>query len=140
MNIGIYSFANSWIKEIAIPKSVNKIDSNTFLGCRKLAKVKLYNGIKLIDEQAFRECETLTEINIPRSVTFIGRFAFAYCSSLKSIYLPNSVATIDDGAFYDDFNLIIYAEAKGRLPNWSTSFNETSKFLRKVKIKWNQKL
>lgn len=140
MNIGIYSFANSWIKAIVIPKSVNKIDPNTFLGCRKLVKVKLYTGIKLIDEQAFRECDSLSEINIPRSLTFIGRFAFAYCSSLKSIYLPNSVDTIQDAAFYDDFNLVIYAEAKSRLPSWSNYFNDTSKFLRKVKVKWNQKL
>ena len=51
-----HAFYNSSIERIAIPKSIVKIDSETFLGCIWLREVELNKYLCQIEENAFKGC------------------------------------------------------------------------------------
>lgn len=85
-NIPNYSFMNSDIVSVEIPK-----------------------GIKYIGERAFESCYNLTNIEIPDGVITIGAKAFGYCRGLMTVYIPKTVTTIYYDAFID-CNLEIFYE------------------------------
>jgi hypothetical protein len=66
--------------------------------CKRLASVKLHEGIKSIGELAFSQCESLKSIALPHSLTEIGAEAF-HSSGLKSITVPKAVVSIGERAF-----------------------------------------
>lgn len=86
-----------FIKNVSIPKGVNKVGYWTFYGCTNLSSVSLSDGLQVIGEDAFRECINLKEIQIPDSVEEIGDNAFLWCENLERIKLPSNLTVIRTG-------------------------------------------
>ena len=55
--------------------------------------------VREIGEEAFLGCERITKVTIPEGITRIGNYAFEYCSSLAVVELPESLLEIGYGAF-----------------------------------------
>ena len=104
---------------IVIPDTVTDLSSNAiFDGCTSLNYVILSKNITTIGVYTFRDCTSLTEITIPESVTTISKGAFQGCSKLTSIVIPKSLKTVAEDAFYGCDNLkTIYYE--GNATDWS---------------------
>ena len=77
------------LKEISIPNSVKKIESNTFNGCSSLASVAIGSGVTTIGNNAFSDCSSLNSITIPQNVTGIGNNAFYRCESLAEVNIAD---------------------------------------------------
>ena len=115
--IGEYAFANfTSLTNIIIPNSVTTIGKFTFVGCA-LIDIALPKSLTKIEFGAFYCCTSLTSITIPSSVTKIGNGAFASCTSLTSIYIPSSVATIGEYAF-GDCNSLENVYYEGTIEDW----------------------
>lgn len=121
--IGDWCFAESALKEITIPSSVenlglgafyicqnlesvnlgnsnvSSIPGDIFYGCSSLSKLELPAGILSVGDNAFRK-SGLKSLNI-QNVSKIGNFAFAEMKSLSSISL-NAGAHVGEGVFYGD--------------------------------------
>ncbi len=80
-------------------KPVKAIDG--FNDCTFITEVDIPNSIEKIGDEAFSGCTSLQEINIPDSVNYIGWYAFADCTGLKHVYLGNGVKTLGWYAFRD---------------------------------------
>ena len=63
------------ITDLAIPKSVTKINDWTFYKCKPLETVTIKSGVKEIGKGAFWSCTSLQDIKIPKSITKIGSFS-----------------------------------------------------------------
>lgn len=66
------------IEEIVIPKSVRKIETNAFKGCKKLKKIIFEQGSVLeeIGSKAFFDAP-IVEVNLPDTVTILADDAFS---------------------------------------------------------------
>jgi len=76
VEIGPQSFYRSQIKNVIIPSSVKKIDSESFYQCENLEEVNLPEGLERIEWRALYGCHKIKTIVVPSSVTFIGGEAF----------------------------------------------------------------
>ncbi|MBR4446012.1 MAG: leucine-rich repeat domain-containing protein [Solobacterium sp.] len=93
------AFLGSCLEEIALPSTLNKIESNAFCYCGSLRSITIPDGITEIAESAFAY-SGLEEIHLPKHLAKIGRYAFYKCSSLRYIDLSNADSIeIGDGAF-----------------------------------------
>ena len=98
--IGYGAFCEmSRLKEIRIPKGVEKIESNAFRGCKALENITIPEGVQEIGMLAFGACDALKTIIIPGTVKSVGTFAFANCNQLKKVYLCEGVLEIGARAF-----------------------------------------
>ena len=98
--IGEYAFFDcSSLKELDLPKSVEKISNGAFSGCNSLKELDL-SLIKEIGNFAFAGCSGLQELDLA-SVNEIGCSAFARCSSLTELEIPQGVKRINSQAFMD---------------------------------------
>lgn len=94
-----YTFVNSKLTEIQLPKNVTQIDEFAFSGCTDLKTVILPENLQIIKNSAFANCKSLEEIQFPDGVQSIGDWAFAGCKALKEITIPKNVMQIGEGAF-----------------------------------------
>lgn len=126
VEIGAFAFADSALKELTIPGSVQKIGMYACADMYNLRTAKLKKGLTTVGEGMFMLCQSLKEITIPETVTTIqahafeqceklgkvtiaknseltsiGEGAFRSCTALKSIVLPEGVTTIEKDAFFD---------------------------------------
>lgn len=95
--IGIYTFENSLIEKISLPKSLIYIGYSAFYNCTKLTSVTIPENVKIISRSAFEE-SGLEEILLPEGLESIGEYAFYY-TPLKRIYIPDTVNYIGEYAF-----------------------------------------
>ena len=128
----------SKIKSITIPKSVEKIDYNTFSGCSSLSSFEFEEGSALkslgSSGAVFDECPNLTSIVLPKCLEVLAGFksssitsiAFEEGSKIKTIAnyafsgskiteitIPKSVESIGDSAFSDCSDLTSITFEKG---------------------------
>ncbi len=104
--IGYRAFANSYVREVILPDTVNEIGAGAFLDCLFLEKVAIPNGVSEIKYQTFRGCTLLREVIIPKSVIKIDTEAFYKCSSLKSVSeFSKDLSEIGESAFLDCHSL-----------------------------------
>ena len=100
------AFANCLrLTNVVVPDSVTNLGVGVFDDCPDLANVTLSSNITSLPANTFAGCDSLTNIVIPSGLTDIGAEAFYRCS-LSIVTIPASVTNIDDGVFYDDYNLI----------------------------------
>jgi hypothetical protein len=66
--------------------------------CKRLASVKLHEGVTKIGDLAFAQCESLKGIALPHSLMEIGTEAF-HSSGLKSVTLPKATVSVGERAF-----------------------------------------
>lgn len=86
------------LKEVNLPRNIQKIGVAAFYGCDGLKKVNA-QGVCEISDRAFYECTALAEIMFPSSLEKIGELAFYY-SALETLVIPEKVTDIGKGAFH----------------------------------------
>lgn len=82
-------FANSKMKSITLPKTLEYIGWNAFKNCTKLEEVIINSSIKNIGYNAFEGCTSLRSIDLSK-VRAIGNSAFLNCTNLTSIKISGS--------------------------------------------------
>lgn len=80
------AFAESSIRSIDIPNSVNTIGEYAFSNCEQLSTITIGNSVTTINSYAFERCNSLKSIIIPNSVTTIDYYAFGWCEGLTNVY------------------------------------------------------
>ena len=96
-------YGTKGVKEIAIPKSVKKMNAafggeGPFAGSG-IEKAVFEDGIEYIPANALRNCENLKEVVIPESAQSVQSCAFRNCTNLTEVKLPDSMTAIEDNAF-----------------------------------------
>lgn len=103
--IGASAFQNcTMIKTITISSGVTIIDSNTFNNCQAVQEISFGENSKLekINSQAFYKCFKLAKITIPETITSIGTQAFYDCKALAKVYIyAKTPPTIQANTFYN---------------------------------------
>jgi len=121
--IGDYAFLLCDFTSITIPNSVITIGNSAFVSCTNLTSITIPISVKSIGEKAFGGCYGITSVNILSQNTIIGAYAFentkvtdviianngsTLCYVPKhfiNYIIPNGVTKINDGVFYDHFNI-----------------------------------
>ncbi len=125
VELGSFSFAETAIETIEIPKSLDLCPSvgwfesytycdevyNYLLGgpfykCEKLKTVTFESGTTQIAQYLFTGCTGLEKITIPDTVTIIERGAFEDCLRLSDVKIGESVTLVELGAFERCVSLI----------------------------------
>lgn len=88
------------IRKIVLPRTVQRIESCAFSGCKNLKAITFYPGLETIGHLAFSGCESLIRIDLPEGFTKIGEDAFSNCTELRTVNLPSSLSWISEMAFY----------------------------------------
>lgn len=103
-NISDFAFMNSSIKKITVPKSVQRIGSGVFYGCKNLASVKFEKNSKLkyIGNAIYSFNDNYCLYEKPGLEYF---YVFGKCNKLKSLNLPDSLKYADWNFIYDTKNL-----------------------------------
>jgi hypothetical protein len=85
--------------EYSVPITVEKIDSNAFLGCTNIISLIIPPSVKFIGNYAFKNCKKLKSISLPSSLEHIGKGLFYNCESLCSVILPSTITSIGENSF-----------------------------------------
>ena len=107
-----YTGSSAVLSTVYIPKTVERMDSNTFFNsCVRKFVVDENNAYFSSDENGilFNKDKTvlrrmperlnLESYEVPEGVTLIYNFAFSNCYTIKSIKFPNTLETISDQSF-----------------------------------------
>ncbi len=78
---------------------LTEIGDDAFYDCKRLASVKLPEGVTRIGENAFKACASLESVVLPEGLKTLGEYAFSGCRELKRINLPESLEAIPAGCF-----------------------------------------
>ena len=93
------------IRSVHLPKQLQRIEENAFLGCSALSDVFFPEDLLYIGKNAFSQCTSLSEIILPESVTRIDNDAFCGCANLQKVLIPGSVKYVGNSAFSGCSNL-----------------------------------
>ncbi len=107
------------ITEIAIPNSVEEIESYTFSGCTGLTGVAIPDSVTSIGQQAFYNCSSLTSITIPDSVTYIGYGAFYNCDALEEVVIGDGVTSLEPFNFGEKLKCVVLGEGITEISNYT---------------------
>ena len=98
--LGENSFFETRLVDITLPKSLKRIDDNSFKNCQFLEMVTMSDGIESIGQDAFLNCSLLKQVDFPKSLISIGESAFANCFSLGPILtIPDKISVIEPFTF-----------------------------------------
>lgn len=126
-----YKVVNAYNNGVVLPKDEN---GNFFLkvpaGGGVHLKVSLEgtpdlilpSNLKTIGEQAFSS-GAFRHVKLSDQTEFIGPFAFADCQNLMFISIPNPNTIIDENAFGDMQELVIYGKAGSTAENYAYDHN-----------------
>lgn len=96
----------SYLKEIFLPKSLEKISYSVFFRCESLETVEFQEGLLEIGKSAFENCSELEYIELPESLIHMGDMCFLACISLREIRVPKLVKKIPKQCFLMCHNLV----------------------------------
>ncbi len=104
-SIGTWSFYNTGIKELIIPKNVWVIRTEAFKNCNNLETIVFKGKTQYIEDEAFANCTNITKISLSEGLEDIGWDAFTNCKKLKKLTIPDSVYCIRGTSFKGCNNL-----------------------------------
>ena len=97
------AFANTSIKKLEIPKTLEKCGANgndsPFADCQQLKEITFEWGTERIPQNLFAKCDWLEEITMPDTVITISNHVFNGCKNLKRVEFSESLTTIEPFAF-----------------------------------------
>ncbi|MBP5726199.1 MAG: leucine-rich repeat domain-containing protein, partial [Clostridia bacterium] len=112
--LGIEAFYRCGMTEVDLPDALSTIESNAFLSCDSLRRVKLPAGLRRIPMGMFQRCSALRDITLPESVETVEEYAFAGCTSLEELRIPAALTDFREYAFeYNPAVKLILAEKGG---------------------------
>lgn len=122
--IGKYAFAGC--KNISYVHmmdgcGVKQIDEGTFLGCDRMEKFDMSDGVQIIGEQAFKDCKSLSNIDclktvgLPENMKEIKSRAFENCESLGLVLTNGEIKKEADS--FNNANRMKEANKNGLDPN-----------------------
>lgn len=94
--IGGWSFANTAIKKVKLPKNVY-VGNDAFHGCMKLKTVVILKGVTS-HKNVFHSCENLSNVTIDPGVTSIATTMFSG-TGIETLVIPETVEQIGYAAF-----------------------------------------
>ncbi|MDO4864728.1 MAG: leucine-rich repeat protein [Ruminococcus sp.] len=98
--IGVAGFAESRLKSITLPSSINTIGRHSFSFCSFLEEIDMSaTSIEYVDIMSFISDVSLTSVKFSDSTVDIGLAAFFGCSKLAEVELPPNIAYIGQSAF-----------------------------------------
>ena len=118
--IGREAFEYTYISEVVLPASIERVGANAFNWCKQLTSVTIpdtdvyigesaFNATKLtsvtipaspeFSERVFEGCDAITTVTFADGRTEMGEKMFMGCTNLTSVRLPNTLETLPDGAF-----------------------------------------
>ena len=104
------AFENAGIETIVIPDSVVEIGDYAFENA-PLTSVSFGKNVEKLGSLVFWGCNKLAEIVIPGKVTAIPYGTFFKCSELAKVVIGRNVTVIDETAFKEADNAVIYGYA-----------------------------
>ncbi len=99
--IGVYSFFDTKIETLYLPKNIKKICESAFCRCQSLKQVHFSEGIEIIESGAF-SVTSIKEIIIPNTVKEYGE-GFNNCQTLQNVILCDGIESVS--GFNDCLNL-----------------------------------
>ena len=93
-NIAEFTFVESALTNVVVPRSVKSIGENAFRYSTNLSQLTLHEGLETIGNRAF-EGTALAEVEIPRSIRYLGSF-FVSADKIKSLTFLGAVPEGDD--------------------------------------------
>ena len=97
--IGDYTFQNSDLKSLTLPKTLESIGNSAFHGCTAITSIDLTKATA-IGDAAFYNCTGLTTVTLNTALTSLSSRVFYGCSNLDTIDLSN-LTDIGGSAFYN---------------------------------------
>lgn len=98
--IGWFAFAETKLKEVDLPDSLDLIETGTFYGCTDLKTVTFGTGLTNLLYQAFAE-SGITSAELPDSLSYLGSEAFMDCRSLEKVTFGSNLDSIPYRCFYN---------------------------------------
>ena len=96
----VSSLSTTYVQNIYLPNSIEKINDYTFNNCTNLKTISLGTSLKNIGISAFKGCKSLETISLNEGLTFIADSAFNGCSKLSEIVLPRTLEYLGTDSFY----------------------------------------
>lgn len=136
VTIGRNAFSSQiHLTQIALPQSLQFIETSAFFGCSSLTEVVIPEGVTLIGAFAFEDCSNLVSVTLPRSLTNIGNGAFQNCTSLKSITLPEEIQSlIIESHAFSNCNSLTEIVFPGNVTKIADGICKNSSQIEKVRI------
>lgn len=98
-SIGNWAFSNTFVGEVQLANSIERIGKGAFSGKETLSKIILPSSCKTIEESAFMGCVNITSIVFPDSLEALGSCAFKNCKSIKEIIIKSKEFSVGNFAF-----------------------------------------
>lgn len=92
-------FSSKILREITIPKNINKISFRAFADCTALRKINFTDSLEVIEESAFEGCTALRGVSLPSTLKRIEQDAFSFCEALKYVEFPSTVKVLSKRVF-----------------------------------------
>lgn len=77
---------NMFVTALNLELRIDTLRAMQFMGCTRLADLKLPETLRYIGSECFRNCPMLTQIKLPASLEALGDNAFCGCQYLTDIY------------------------------------------------------
>lgn len=97
---------------------VRKIAARAFSGCTKLRSVALPETVETIDSYAFYNCTALKDVDLKEGLITIESGAFYGCTGIETIFIPDSAIDLGTGIFArgnDNLTINCYFESPAQL-------------------------
>ena len=92
-------------EHIAVPLTVEKIQSYAFYNCDTLKSITIPGSVRELGEGCFGGCAHLNQVELQDGLEVIGAYCFRDNFDLSVIRIPSTVKKLQAAAFYGDYNL-----------------------------------
>ena len=92
-------------ERIAVPLTVEKIQSYAFDNCDTLKAITIPESVRELGEGCFGGCAHLNQVELQDGLEVIGAYCFRDNFDLSVIRIPSTVKQLQAAAFYGDYNL-----------------------------------
>ena len=92
-------------ERIAVPLTVEKIQSYAFYNCDTLMSITIPGSVRELGEGCFGGCAHLNQVELQDGLEVIGAYCFRDNFDLSVIRIPSTVKQLQAAAFYGDYNL-----------------------------------